>query len=328
MASRRQRDFDYREIAARQFGVVGRGDLLRAGYSTDAIWRRVRAGELEQLRPGAYRIPGSPECWEQDLMAVQVWAGSEMRVSHRSAARLFRLDGFRNDLLEISTPRRLKVSDVVVHQVAELKSYDNTSVGSFRTATVARTLLDLGSVVGIDEVEDALEDALRRRLTTLAALHWELEREGGRGHPGSRTLARLLRVRPRDHVPMASCLEIRIDRTRRRTPLPPYVRQYEVLTRVGTRRPDFAFPEFTVAVEGDGYDQHGGRKRWIYDNERNRALEATGWDVIHVTWDDIEHRNAQFVHDLYTKLIRKGWTSPPRASRLLRQLGPQADHSA
>ena len=261
-------------------------------------------------------------------MAVQVWAGSEMRVSHRSAARLFGLDGFRDDLFEITTPRRLKAPDVVVHQVARLKGYDNTSVGPFRTATIARTLLDLGSVVGRDDVEDALENALRRRLTTLAALHWELEREGGRGHPGSQTLARLLRVRPRDHVPMASRLEIRIDRTLRSTPLPPYVRQYEVVTRVGMRRPDFAFPEFTVAVEGDGYDQHGGRKRWIYDNERNRALEAMGWDVIHVTWDDIEHRKAEFVHDLYTKLIRKGWSPPPRASRLLARLGPQVNHSA
>ncbi|HYN37132.1 MAG TPA: DUF559 domain-containing protein, partial [Actinomycetota bacterium] len=158
--------------------------------------------------------------------------------------------------------------------------------------------------------------ALRRRLTTVAALHWELKTEGGQGQAGSRALSELLKVRPRNYIPMASRLETKIDRVLRVTPLPAYVRQFTVRTRVGDRRPDFAFPTYTVAVEGDGYDQHGGRKSWVYDNERHRALEALGWDVIHVTWDDLRYRRNEFIQDLYTKLIRKGWTPPPTAAVL------------
>jgi very-short-patch-repair endonuclease len=303
---------DYRATASQQFGVVSREDLERAGVSGAAIRRRILKGELERLRPGAYRITGSPKCWEQEVMGVQVWSGSASRISHRSAARLMKLDGFDEKVLEISTTRRLRrQDDVIVHEVSHLKQYDKTYIGPFRTTTAARTLLDLGGVSDVDSVEDAVEDALRRRLTTLAALEWELKQEGGRGHPGSKILRELLRVRPRDYVPMASRLEIRIDRVLRVTQLPPYARQFKVCTRVGDRWPDFAFPDFTVAIEGDGYNSHGGRKAWLYDRQRDRALEALGWDVMHVTWDDITRRRDEFIHDLYLKLIRKGWNPPP-----------------
>ena len=249
-------------------------------------------------------------------MAVQVWAGRDSRISHRSAAQLMKMDGFNENFLEISSTRRLRAEDVTAHEFPNLCGYDKAFMGPLVVTTAARTLLDLGAVVDIDRVEDALEDALRRRLTTLKALCWELEKEGGPGHRGTQTLAKLLKVRPRNYVPMGSRLEIRIDRVLRVTPLPSYVRQYAIQTRVGDRRPDFAFPQFTVAVEGDGYNAHGGRKAWVYDKQRDRALEALGWDVIHVTWDDLAHRRDEFVEDLFRTLINKGWEPPPKATRL------------
>lgn len=300
------------KIAAKQYGALGRDDLTKAGLERSAIWRRVKAGQLEQVRPNAFRVVGSTKCWEQDLMAVQVWAGPESRVSHRAAARLLNLDAFEDEILEITTTRRLRPpTGVVVHLASRLQPYDRTRIGPIVSTTAARTLLDLGGVADIERVEEALEDALKRRLTTIAALEWELKQEGGRGRPGSKVLSKLLEVRPRNHVPMASTLEIYIDRVLRATPLPSYVRQYKIQTRVGEKRPDFAFPDYTVAVEGDGYTSHGGRKAWLYDLRRDRALEALGWDVIHVTWDDIRDHREEFIQDLYTRLARKGWC-PPR----------------
>ena len=291
MSARSVESGGYLEVAADQYGIVSRRDLKMSGLSAQAIRRRVLNGQLEELRPNAFRVPGAPRCWHQELMAVQVWAGPQSRISHRAAARLMQLDAFDEEILEITTTRRLRTADeVIIHQTPLLRPYDRTFIGPLVVTTAARTLLDLGGVADIDQVEDALEDALRRRLTTLAALYWELKQEGGRGLPGSRILAKLLHARPRNYVPMASALEVRIDRVLRVTHLPPYVRQYVVNTRVGVRRPDFAFPQYTVAVEGDGYRQHGGRKAWVYDTQRARALEALGWDIVHVTWEDICHR--------------------------------------
>ena len=305
----------YLEIASKQFGIVGREDLKRDGLSASALWRRTQSGQLEELRPGAFRLPGSTPGWKQDLMALQVWAGPNSRISHRAAARLWKLDGFDEEILEITTTRRIKPNDdAVVHRVPHLNCHDRALIGNIVATTPARTLLDLGAVADIDLVEDALECALRKRLTTIGALDWELKRGRGRGHRGARYLARLLSVRPRDHVPMASRLEIRIDRLLRVSPLPSYERQYTIQTRVGLRRPDFAFPTFKVAIEGDGYDSHGGRKAWIYDRQRDRALEALGWDVIHVTWDDIHQRRDEFIADLCAVLKRKGWNPPVQLS--------------
>ena len=314
MSARPSRNANYLEVAAGQYGVVGRDDLRRADLSTAAIWRRVQGGQLEQLRPGAFRVAGTPPSWEQDLMALQVWVGQHCRISHRSAARLWKLDAFNEVILEITTIRNLRVGDgVIIHRVPNLKLLDRTFVGPLAITTAARTLLDLGAVADIDRVEDALESALRRKLTTVGALNWEVERN--RGQPGVRTLARLLADRPQNHVPMASRLETVIDRVLRVTrPLPQYVRQFVIKTRVGDRIPDFAFPQFTVAVEGDGYDNHGGRKAWVYDKQRDRALEALGWDVIHVTWEEIHERREEFVADLYRTLCRKGWNRPTQLS--------------
>jgi very-short-patch-repair endonuclease len=240
-------------------------------------------------------------------MAAQVWAGPECRVSHRSAARLMNLSGFRDELLEITTTRRLRHPDVIVHHLPRLDGYDMTIKEPFLITTAARTILDLGGVVGIQKVEDALEDAVRRKLTTLSALHWELEKQGGRGHPGSKILGKLLKVRPRTYPPTESPLEVRIDRVLRAAVLPPYVRQIVVKTRVGARRPDFAFPEYKVAVEGDSYNHHSGRKAWMYDKQRDRALRALGWDLIYVTWDDLRHRKDEFIRDLSATLACRGW---------------------
>lgn len=305
---------DSLQVAARQYGVIGNEDLKRDGLSSDAIRRRVRNGQLQEIRPQTFRIPGSAPMYEQDLMAVQVWVGQTCRISHRAAAKLMRLDGFNKEILEITTSRNMRAEDVIVHRVSDVRLFDKSFIGPLVATTPARTLLDLGSVADLDTVEDALECALRRRLTTIGALNWELERSGGQGQPGTKILSELLAVRPKGYVPLASRLEIKIGRTLRITPLPRYVRQLRVETRVGERYPDFAFPEYTVAIEGDGYDSHGGRKAWLYDKQRDRALEALGWDVIHVTWEDITEREEELVADLHLRLCRKGWNPPIQPS--------------
>jgi hypothetical protein len=267
---------DSLQLAARQYGVIGGGDLKRDGHSADAIRRRVRNGQLEQVRPQTYRIPGSSPTYEQNLMAVQVWIGQTCRISHRAAAKVMRFDGFEEEILEITTSRSVRAEDVIVHRVPDIGPYDKYFLGRLVTTTPARTLLDLGSVADLEAVEDAVEYALRRKLTTIGALRWELERGGGRGQPGTGILSELLAVRPRGYIPLMSKLELKIERILRVTPLPAYVRQIPIATRVGERRPDFQFPEYRVAIEGDGYDSHGGRKAWLYDKQRDRALEALG----------------------------------------------------
>ena len=159
----------------------------------------------------------------------------------------------------------------------------------------------------LETVEYAIEDMLRKRLSTLAALRWELRTQGGQGVPGSATLSELLQARPDGYVPTDSGLEVDVDRVLRPLVLPPYVRQLVIQTRAGERRPDFAFPDHTFAIEAKSYKHHSGRRAWDSDNRRDEALRAEGWDILYATCEDVHKRRDQFVRDVYLRLQRNGW---------------------
>jgi len=71
--------------------------------------------------------------------------------------------------------------------------------------------------------------------------------------------------------------------------LPPSVAQF----RVGPYRLDRAWFEQRVGVEADGFQHHGRRLRWKSDRARVAAIEAMGWRLVHVTWDDVTKRPEQ-----------------------------------
>ena len=56
---------------------------------------------------------------------------------------------------------------------------------------------------------------------------------------------------------------------------------------IGEYRVDFAWPEAAFVCEGDGFAWHGNRLAWKRDRRRIATIEAAGWRVVHVTWDDV-----------------------------------------
>jgi very-short-patch-repair endonuclease len=135
----------------------------------------------------------------------------------------------------------------------------------------------------------ALDDALRRRLVTLARLRWRLDEVGGMGTPGTTVLRDLMEARSPTAVPQ-SVFETRLLRVLRDAGLPLPTLQHEI--RHGGRviaRVDFAYPEAKLAIEADGYQWHSGRIAFERDLARRNALTNLSWDVMHVTWSDLEH---------------------------------------
>ncbi len=322
-SSRRNERPTYILRAENNYGIVGRDELLRAGLDSRAIWRRVRNGSLEEILPHTYRAPGAPACWEQDMAAALTWAGPNARASHRAAAALLELDGFDKREIEITTTRNLKkIEGVLVHRTQHLHRYDSMVVSGLTCTTPARTLLDLGAVCDKDRLEAAVEDALRRRLTSIPALEWELRTQGVRGRRGTTRFRELLQARPRTYVPTDSGLELLIERFLRsvvRPPrnlrLPPWVKQHPIATPSGRRLPDFAFVHQKVALEGHSFRWHSGRKSWESDQRRDRELRALGWDILYVTKEDVTSRREQLIDDLCDALERRGWNARP--ARLL-----------
>jgi very-short-patch-repair endonuclease len=79
---------------------------------------------------------------------------------------------------------------------------------------------------------------------------------------------------------------VRLARLLRKSKLPPSVAQYPV----GRYKLDRAWPNVRFAVEADGFQFHGNRLQWKRDRRRIAAIEAAGWRVIDVTWDDVTLR--------------------------------------
>lgn len=223
-------------------------------------------------------------------MAACLHAGPGAAASHRAAAVLWGMTGVKDRVVEIVTPRRLRSPGIVVHQT-EVGLRSVTQVGPIPATDPTRTLFDLGAVAPAWVVESAVDDALRRRLTTLADLWGLLEAAGGRGRRGTGVLRSLLRDRDPRSAPPESALESRLARLLREAGVPPPTPQLEVPVGGGrTARIDFAWPDAMVAVEADGYRYHSGRASWEHDLARRNALTGSGWRVIHVTWHDVSRR--------------------------------------
>lgn len=201
------------------------------------------------------------------------------------------LVGFDPGPVELTVPRgRKRNAPGIVHRNLLLVR-DVTTVGAIPVTTPARTLLDIAAVAPRETVEEALDDALRRRLVSLRRLRSRVDELGRRGRPGIAMMRALLDARdPSSPVP-ESVFETRLLRVLRRARLPEPVLQHRIRDRGRTVAVvDFAYPDAKLAIEADGYRWHSGRVRWENDRARLNRLTLLGWRVIHVTWHDLVRR--------------------------------------
>jgi hypothetical protein len=292
--------------AARRYGVFSRTDAQRLGATTNIVHARVARGRWERLLPGVYRIAGAPPSWRQGLLAACLGAGGVVAASHVGSAGLWHLEGFPPGALEISVERgrRVRQQGVVVHQVAELPAVDVTVVDAIPTTSPARTLLDLAAVAPEEAVEEALDDALRRGLTSLRRIEWRAAQLGRR--PGLPAIRRLIVARRPGGGAPQSLLETRLLRLIDRAELPRPVCQHKV--KSGGRLVavvDFAYPEQRIAIEADGYRWHSSRSRWQHDLHRGNELVRLRWRVLHVTADDILRRSQNVAQMIAAALQRR-----------------------
>ncbi len=284
-----QRAFDRRiaRLAAANLGVFSRAMAVRLGASEGAIQRRVGSGRWISLYRGVYVLAGTPPSWQRSVLAACLACGRSATASHVSAGALWPMPGVEPGAIEISVPRgrHPRHEGIVIH-TTRLTRADVAKLGPIPVTTPARTLIDLAARLPRDGLEEALDDALRRELVTVATMQRRIAAAGGRR--GIDVLRALVAARDPDAAPPQSPLETRVLRLIRRSGLPEPIRQYEVTD--GRRRAvvDFAWPDQRVAVEVDGYRYHSGRRRWENDRARQNMLTLLGWRVIHVTARDLK----------------------------------------
>jgi hypothetical protein len=262
-------------IAYRQHSLILREQALGVGMTDEMIRHRINTGRWVRVAPGLYRLAGVPVTWKQRAMAACLISGPGAVVSHRSAAVLWGVSGFRPGPLDITVPpgRSNRNSLARVHR----SPVDGVRRDGILVTRAARTIADLARVVSGDLLEEAVDDALCRRLCRIEDLHG-----------GGSVLREVLAAWNGDGL-AEGVAEMRVVRGLLAAGLPQPVRQYEIwVNGVMIARVDLAYPPFRLAMELDGFRWHAGRRPFRSDRMRRNRVEAAGWRLLEAAPEDID----------------------------------------
>jgi very-short-patch-repair endonuclease len=297
-------------LAGRQHGVVARRQLLPIGLSPSAIVRLRDAGWLQDVHRGVYAVGHRVLSRHGRWLAAVLGAGPGAKLSHRGGGALWRVAA--SDALEVTVPvKGRKVAGIIVH-AAELPPDEVTTCEGIPVTTVARTLLDLATVLPRHRLERAVHQADHRRLTDRVPLSTLLERY--RGRKGTRALREILEAGGFGRYETRSDLEDAflafVDR--HGLPRPEMNRMIQVGDAWIT--PDAVWPEQRVLVELDSRAWHTGGTSFDDDRARDRAARVAGWTPIRITHRHLHREAAPLARDLHA-LLQTSRSSSRRTRR-------------
>lgn len=278
------------ELAERHDGLISVALAEAAGITRAQLHRRVQRGVLVQVDERVFRVAGAPMTWHAKALHA-VWShGPDGLLSHRCSALLWRLDGIERAPFEVLTPRwrrHQKRPGIVVHETKTLRPIDAAVRDRIPCTSVVRTLLDLTAVVPERRADQAIEDALRRRLCTVGQLADRFAQIARRGRPGVVVARRLLEKRGIDYVATMSEFERRVSDLAEGAGLPRPTRQVAVRLAGTVVYIDLGWPELMLGVECDGLEFHGGAVTLPWEDDRQNELVLLGWFILRFTWKQL-----------------------------------------
>jgi hypothetical protein len=283
-------------LAKRQHGVLARWQLLECGMGRTAIEGRVARGLLHEYFRGVYVFGARRISRKGRWMAAVLAGGEETLLSHRSAARLWRLLPLADENVDvIVAPGRIVRRNGIVSHESVVAEDEREVADGIPVTSVFRTIFDLAAVAKKREVERAWHEAEVRRLTDRVSLPMLLERYPGRR--GTRVLRELLGSdepvgisrNEFEEAFLALVDAYGLPRPRMNADLSLRGRFFEV---------DALWEQQRLAVELDSRGVHGTKKRFESDRQRDRILVAEGYRTMHVTWLQLRDEPKAIAADL------------------------------
>jgi hypothetical protein len=276
------------QLFDKQGGVATSGQIL-AHMSRRRFEAAINCGVLERIWQGIYCCGEPTE--ELRLRGLDLSSGNTVPVCLGTAAAWHGFDTEDSVDLHVLNPPggQLRCADgLVVHRRdgAPLVMVNGRPVTSpaWTAVEVARGLRRPRALATLDAAMRS-ESCSRSELWRSA-----VEQAGRRGI-----------VAVRELIPLADALaespmesEARLAMIDGGLPMPEL--QYEIID--GNREPrrvDFAWPKARLAVEYDGVDWHSDPDAMKRDRRRRAALEAIGWIVISIVFEDVRYRAWEFV---------------------------------
>lgn len=284
-------------LAERQYGVVGRWQLMEAGWSDGAVKKRVRAGRLHPLHAGVYRVGHRLVQREGRWMAAVLASGPETVLSHWSAAALWMIRPNSRSIVDVTCSRKSRSWDGIRRHHKALPNDEITVEECIPVTSVPRTIFDLAATEPADVVENLLREMEFREMRDRLSL-WDLVERypGRRGVRRVRTALERLREEPAGR--RRSKLEERFGAFLRhhRLPMP----RFNDWILLGDKRfqVDCHWPGTGQIVELDGWEGHGTRSAFRDDRTRDRHLRVAGYSVTRITWAELADEPEAIAADL------------------------------
>ncbi len=278
-------------VADAQHGVIARWQLADAGVTPAVLKARIANGHLLRLHTGVYAVGHRRLRREGCWLAAVLAAGPGAVLSHRDAAALHGLRASNRARVDVTTRRRFRVrpTGIEMHHATALDPLDVTTLNAIPVTTVARTLVDLASVVAKDQLANALSEAERQQTLDVTAVEAAMARTRNRPGPGHARLRSTLDEHRRRGAQLTrSKLEDRfralLDAHGIAAPrMNAQLHGYEV---------DALWAEHRLVAELDGYAFHRDRRAFQRDRDKANALTAAGYTVLRFTHDDVIRRPA------------------------------------
>ncbi|MBS1891987.1 MAG: DUF559 domain-containing protein [Actinobacteria bacterium] len=241
------------------------------------------------------------------LRAVVLACGPGTVISHRSAAWLLGLREVNPATVDVICPGQAgrKVDGIRVHVVPYPAPSEVRTAHGVPCTTEARVLVDLAGTQGIKQLRDAVAMAATLGVLDLAAVDAVLA--GGprrRGAPALRTV--IDEWRPVDETARCSTFRSLFEAkllplvAAARLPIP------EINARVRTDERvlevDLLWPTERLVLEADSRKHHTIEVAFEEDHRRTRELVAVNYEVLRVTWREVEREPDQVFRVLRARL--------------------------
>jgi hypothetical protein len=165
-------DLAVARVAAAQYGVVHFAQLRAAGLGTGAINSRVRAGRLHRLYRSVFAVGHTHLSRQAHWLAAVLALGEGALLSHVSAAALWGIRPSSSTKIHVTVPTsagRPHRAGIVVHRSRTLATADIAEHEGIPATSIARTQLDIASLLKRGPLERAVERSLILGLFDLRA---------------------------------------------------------------------------------------------------------------------------------------------------------------
>jgi very-short-patch-repair endonuclease len=268
-------------LARRQNGAVSWAQLYALGVTEGEARHRVATGIWHRLHRGVYCL-GDPQLIPLVAESAALLAvGEGSLLSHHSAGAVWEICARPRDRVSVTLVGRcVRARDGLSVRCLETLERDDISARrGLRLTAPARTIIDLAATLTASQLDPLLDAVLSRRLADEDAIRHALERVPD-NHAGAATVR--------------ACLgQTGLTRSQAERRLRSLLKAAELPQPVANERivglmVDFCWPEAKLILEVDGFRFHGGRAAFERDRRRDQRLAAAGFQVIRITWRQLE----------------------------------------